>query len=348
MHEDETRFAVNLSLVGTSVNSSESALRSFNTSARHQRRLTRPGCHSMKSTVTVRTSGCTNTRRGALISTASVLEATAVVRPESEHRVPLWCLTLDETHAGNAPGRNVMSMSIVSPSPALKKGFASLELSEAPMTMQGAINKSIGLLAVLIVTALAANTFLPAGLLLVSALAGFGLAIATCLRPTLAPKTAVLYALCQGVTVGLVSKLYAQEYGGGIIVYALGVTLSIFAVLLAVYRARLITVTENFRLGVVAATGGIAIYYLIASIARLFGASMPLLASTSWMGIGFSVLVVVIASANLVIDFDFIEHGVEQGVGRHMEWYAAFGLLVTLVWLYLEVLRLIAKLQSRD
>jgi uncharacterized YccA/Bax inhibitor family protein len=131
------------------------------------------------------------------------------------------------------------------------------------------------------------------------------------------------------------------------VLYAVGVTISVFVALLGIYASGVIKVTENFRLGVAAATMGVVIYYLVAWIASLLGAQMPLIASNSLFGIGFSLVVVAIASLNLVMDFDFIERGVEQRAPKEMEWFAAFGLLVTLVWLYLEILRLIAKLQSR-
>jgi uncharacterized YccA/Bax inhibitor family protein len=239
-------------------------------------------------------------------------------------------------------------MSLISPSPALKKGFDAPVTPGVAMTLQGVLNNSAALLAVLLVAAGVASAVLPNWAAFVSSIAGLVVAILTVRRPELAVKTALPYAVLQGVTVGLISRIYAQSYGGGIVVYAVGITLCIFAVLLAVYRSGLISVTQNFRLGVAAATGGIAVYYIIALGLQLFGVQMPLVASSSWMGIGFSVLVIVIASANLVIDFDFIEQGVAQGAPKHMEWYAAFGLLVTLVWLYLEVLRLVAKLQSRD
>ena len=115
------------------------------------------------------------------------------------------------------------------------------------------------------------------------------------------------------------------------------------------YKSRIIKPTENFKLGLFAATGGIAIVYLISFIMSFFGASMPVMnpGNSSLLSIGFSLFVVVIASLNLVMDFDFIEHGAENGAPKYMEWYGAFGLLVTLIWLYLEILRLLAKLSRR-
>jgi uncharacterized YccA/Bax inhibitor family protein len=129
---------------------------------------------------------------------------------------------------------------------------------------------------------------------------------------------------------------------------AVGLTFGTLAALLMAYRSGLIKATENFKLGVVAATGGIALLYLVNIGMGFFGKSMPFIHDSGLMGIAFSGFVVVIAALNLVLDFDFIERGVEQQAPKYMEWYAAFGLLVTLVWLYLEILRLLSKLQSRD
>ncbi len=121
---------------------------------------------------------------------------------------------------------------------------------------------------------------------------------------------------------------------------------TLFALLFA-YRTGLIRATENFKLGVVAATGGIALVYLASIVLAFFDVRVPFIHESGLIGIGFSLFVVVIAALNLVLDFDFIETGVEQGAPKYMEWYGAFGLLVTLVWLYLEILRLLSKLQSR-
>ena len=134
----------------------------------------------------------------------------------------------------------------------------------------------------------------------------------------------------------------------GIVMQAVGLTFGTLAALLVAYRSGLIRATENFKLGVVAATGGIALLYLANIVMGFFGKSMPFIHDSGWLGIGFSAVVVVIAALNLVLDFDFIENGVEQGAPKYMEWYAAFGLLVTLIWLYLEILRLLSKLQSRN
>jgi uncharacterized YccA/Bax inhibitor family protein len=129
---------------------------------------------------------------------------------------------------------------------------------------------------------------------------------------------------------------------------AVALTIGTLFTLLLAYRSGLIRATENFKLGVVAATGGIALLYLVNIVMGFFGTRIPFIHESGTVGILFSLFVVVIAALNLVLDFDFIETGAEMGAPKYMEWYAAFGLMVTLVWLYLEILRLLAKLQSRD
>lgn len=133
----------------------------------------------------------------------------------------------------------------------------------------------------------------------------------------------------------------------GIVVQAVGLTLGILASLLVAYKSGLIKPTENFKLGIVAATGGIFVVYMVSFVLGMFGVGIPMIHGNGLVGIGFSVVVVIIASLNLVLDFDFIEEGAAMGAPKYMEWYAAFGLMVTLVWLYLEILRLLAKLNSR-
>jgi len=172
------------------------------------------------------------------------------------------------------------------------------------------------------------------------------MALVTIFKPVWAPVTAPIYALLEGLALGAISA-YFQARFPGIVIQAVALTFGVLFALLLAYRSGLIPVTENFRLGIVAATGGIAIFYLVAIGLGFFGIRIPMLHEGSWLGIGFSVFVVIIAALNLVLDFDFIEKGAEQGAPKVMEWYAAFGLIVTLVWLYLEILRLLSKLRSR-
>ena len=176
---------------------------------------------------------------------------------------------------------------------------------------------------------------------------GFVLALVTIFKKEWAPVTAPLYALVEGLFLGAISALYNHMYEG-IVTQAVMLTFGTLFALLMAYRSGLIKATENFKLGVVAATGGIALVYLLSMVLRMFGKDVPLIHDSGIVGIGFSLFVIVIAALNLVLDFDFIESGVEAGAPKYMEWYAGFGLMVTLVWLYLEFLRLLAKLQSRD
>ena len=160
------------------------------------------------------------------------------------------------------------------------------------------------------------------------------------------PITVPIYAVLEGLALGGVSAVYAHEYTG-IVQQAIFLTFGIFFTLLFAYKTKVIKPTENFKLGVFAATGGIALIYMISIIMSFFGGEIPMIHESGPLGIGFSLFVVVIASLNLVMDFDFIEDGAAKGAPKYMEWYGAFGLLVTLIWLYLEILRLLAKLSSR-
>lgn len=178
-------------------------------------------------------------------------------------------------------------------------------------------------------------------------LGAFGVAILTIFKPDLARFTAPTYALLQGAFLGAISGLYNSAYDG-IVIQAVGLTIGVFAVMLFLFATRIIQVTDKLRMGIVAATGAIMLVYVVNMVLSLFGASVPFLHDTGPMGIGISLVIVGVAAFNLLLDFDFVERGVAAGAPRKMEWYAAFGLLVTIVWLYLELLRLLAKLQSRD
>ncbi|HET6397589.1 MAG TPA: Bax inhibitor-1/YccA family protein [Pseudoxanthomonas sp.] len=179
------------------------------------------------------------------------------------------------------------------------------------------------------------------------AIGGLVLALVTVFKKAWAPVTAPLYALLEGFFLGAISAMYEARFEG-IVFQAVLLTFGTLFALLFAYRSGLIRATENFKLGVVAATGGIFLVYLATMVLGFFGVNIPFIHESGLIGIGFSLFVVVIAALNLVLDFDFIETGVEQGAPKYMEWYGAFGLMVTLVWLYLEFLRLLAKLQSRD
>jgi uncharacterized YccA/Bax inhibitor family protein len=219
------------------------------------------------------------------------------------------------------------------------------------MTLGGTVNKTALSLGILLVAASyiwnrgPADPSLPAWTL-ISVIAGFIVAMVTVFKQSWAPYTTPVYAAVEGVALGGISVVFEARYPG-IVSQAVFLTFGTLGALLLAYRSGLIQATENFKLGVVAATGGIALLYLVSFILGFFGVSIPLIHSSGTFGIIFSMFVVVIAALNLVLDFDFIEKGAERGAPKYMEWYGAFGLLVTLVWLYLEILRLLAKLQDR-
>ena len=172
------------------------------------------------------------------------------------------------------------------------------------------------------------------------------MAIITIYKKTWAPYTVSLYALLEGLALGGISQIFETEYPG-IVSQAVLLTFGILAALLLLYKTRIIKPTENFKLGIAAATGGVVFVYFASFILGFFGVGVPLIHGNSNMSIIFSLIVVGIAAMNLVLDFDFIEEGSEKGAPKYMEWYGAFGLLVTLIWLYLELLRLLSKLYSR-
>ncbi len=222
------------------------------------------------------------------------------------------------------------------------------------MTLAGAINKTGILLVLCLVSAgYVWNRFFqssePAavnGLMMLGLLGGLAMAMVTIFKRQWAGLTAPAYALLQGLALGGISAMFELQYPG-IVIQAVGLTFGTLAMLLLAYKTGLIKPTENFRLMIVAATGGIALLYLVSFVMGFFGSSVGFIHSNGLFGIGFSLFVVAIAALNLVLDFDFIEAGAEQGAPKHMEWYGAFSLMVTLVWLYLEILRLLAKLRSR-
>ncbi|MGA2350290.1 MAG: Bax inhibitor-1/YccA family protein [Terracidiphilus sp.] len=176
---------------------------------------------------------------------------------------------------------------------------------------------------------------------------GLILALVTTFKREWSPVTAPIYALLEGLVLGGISALMELRYPG-IAIQAVGLTFGTLFVLLLAYRSGLIPVTQKFRMGIVAATGGIAVFYLLEIVLGFFGIQFTSINGSGLIGIGFSLIVVAVAALNLVLDFDFIERGVEVGAPKYMEWYGAFGIIVTLVWLYLEILRLLSKLRSRN
>lgn len=222
------------------------------------------------------------------------------------------------------------------------------------MTFQGVVNKTAVLFVLMLLTAgwtwsmvfSAKSAGMVSPLMIGGAMIGFIVAIATAFKPAWSSVLGPVYALAQGLFIGALSAMMNASYPG-IVLQAASLTFGTLAALLAIYKTGIIKVTDQFRLGVVAATGGIAIVYLVSIALGFFGISVPFMQGNGLLSIGFSVVVVIIAAMNLVLDFDFIERGVNRGLPRYMEWYGAFALMVTLIWLYIEILRLLSKLRDR-
>lgn len=221
------------------------------------------------------------------------------------------------------------------------------------MTIEGTVNKTYVLFLLLIVGvagAVVADESALYGLMMLGAIGGLITAVVTVVRKQWAPITAPIYAVLEGLFVGGISLVMEAAYPG-IVLPAVSLTFGTLFALLTAYRSGLIKVTDNFRLGVAAATGAIFVVYVAQFVLGLVGVQVGFLHEAifgaGWLGIGVSVVVIIVAALNLVLDFDFIEHGAAARAPKYMEWYGAFGLLVTLIWLYLEILRLLSKLRSR-
>ena len=224
----------------------------------------------------------------------------------------------------------------------------------ARMTLSGTVNKTgILLLCALASAAWTWHLFLASrdlgaiGLpLLIGTFGGLIVAMVTIFKKEWSPVTAPMYALLEGLALGGFSAILDLRYPG-IAIQAVSLTFGTLFVMLLAYKSRIIVVTQKFRMGIVAATGGIMVFYLVEMLLGFFGVRFATINGGGAIGILFSIMVVAIASLNLVLDFDFIERGVNYGAPKYMEWYGAFGIMVTLVWLYLEILRLLAKMNSR-
>ncbi len=221
------------------------------------------------------------------------------------------------------------------------------------MTIEGVVNKSFAMLGLVVLSAwyvwssfFTTMDMASVGpLVMLGVIGGLVAAMVTVFKPTVARYSAPVYAVLEGLALGGISAFMESQYPG-IVFQAVSLTFAVFFSLLFLYKTGRIKVTENFRMMVVSATGGIFLVYMLDFILMFFGIRLPMIHEGGFFGILFSLIVVGIASMNLVLDFDFIEKGAERGAPRYMEWYGAFGLTVTLVWLYLEILRLLAK--SRD
>ncbi len=244
-----------------------------------------------------------------------------------------------------------------------RNAFSSVrDFSEQRMTITGTVNKSFFLLSLVFLAAIwswqeslkmAANSY-PLSrsegafplILMIGAIGGFAVGLLTVFIKKISPYTSPLYAVLQGVVLGAVSASFEKAYGGIVFQSVVG-TLGTFLFMLFAYRSNMIRATEGFKKGMMAALGGLFFVYLISFILGFFGKTIPYIHQSGLIGIGFSVFVVCIAAFSFILDFDCIEQGAREGAPKYMEWYGAFGLLVTLIWLYLEILRLLAKLRDR-
>ena len=221
------------------------------------------------------------------------------------------------------------------------------------MTLQGTVNKTGVLLLCVVITSAwtwgiahsqapeAALPWMMGGLI-----GGLVFALATIFKKEWSPITAPIYALCEGLVLGGISALLERSYPG-IAIQAMGLTFGVTAVMLMLYRTGVLRATPKFTVGVVAATGGIFVVYMVDLVLGIFGRHVPLLNSSGPLGIGVSAVIVIIAALNLILDFDFVETGVHARAPKYMEWYGAFGIMVTLVWMYMEILRLLSKMRQR-
>ena len=222
------------------------------------------------------------------------------------------------------------------------------------MTLEGTVNKAAFLLFLVAVPAAWVWSQVRTGFdpavagpwIALGVIGGLIVAIVTVFKKEWSPVTAPVYAALEGLAIGGLSALLETKYPG-IVMQAVGLTFATFAAMFLAYRSGLIKATEKFKLGVVAATGAIALYYLIGLGLSFFGIAMPFLQGNSTASLVVSGVIVIVAALNLILDFDFVETGVTAGAPKYMEWYGAFGLMVTLIWLYLEILRLLAKSRSR-
>jgi uncharacterized YccA/Bax inhibitor family protein len=239
--------------------------------------------------------------------------------------------------------------------PALnEKAFKGQVAIGEAMTLQGTVNKTGLLLLCVVATAAwtwglshseepyAALPWMMGGLL-----GGFVVALVTIFKKEWSPVTAPIYALLEGLALGGISAIFEKSYPG-VAIQAVGLTFGTLFVMLLAYKSGIVRATQGFKIGVIAATGGIAVFYLIEMVLSFFfHIQVPAINGSGPWGIAFSLFVVVIAALNLVLDFDMIETGVNNGAPKYMEWYGAFGMMVTLIWLYLEILRLLGKARRR-
>jgi uncharacterized YccA/Bax inhibitor family protein len=225
----------------------------------------------------------------------------------------------------------------------------------ARMTLNGTVNKTGLLLVCALATAgytwfrflSTGSASSVAGLMMLGLIGGFVACLVTIFKKEWAGITAPVYALLEGLVLGGISAMFEIRYPG-IAIQAVGLTFATLFVMLLLYTSRVIRVTRRFYIGVLAATGGVFLFYMAEMILGFFGIHLAAVNGSGPLSIGISLVIVAIAAFNLVLDFAFIEQGVQSGAPKYMEWYGAFGIMVTLVWLYMEILNLLAKMQRRN
>ncbi|NOT37630.1 MAG: Bax inhibitor-1/YccA family protein [Saprospiraceae bacterium] len=219
--------------------------------------------------------------------------------------------------------------------------------SQAAMTSSGAITKSI-IMGVILVGVASVAYLLPNALFMwVGAIGGLITVIVSAFKKEWSPVLGPIYAIFEGLFVGVVTYYYASLYDG-LVFNAISLTLAVFFLMLFLYKSRIIQVTETFKAVIISATLAIGVVYLISIVLSLFGTEIPLIHGSGWFGIGFSLVVTAVAAFNLILNFDFIEKAEQSRLPKYMEWYSAIGIWVTLIWLYIEMLRLLSKIYSRD
>ncbi|MCP8968934.1 Bax inhibitor-1/YccA family protein [Ectobacillus ponti] len=234
-----------------------------------------------------------------------------------------------------------------------EEAFRRTGASQATMTVGGTVGKTFIMLVLLLGTAVYSYMQVVLNQMSMGVIGGAVItaaiiAFASVFFPRITPVTAPVYAAVEGVVLGSVSAWYALRFGDTLILQAVLLTIAVLFAMLLLYATRIVRVTDKFRMGVLSATLGIALMYLLSMVLQLFGVAVPFLHQGGTVGIIISAIVVVVAALNLVLDFDFIERGAHYGAPKHMEWYGALGLMLTLVWLYMEILRLVSYFTRND
>lgn len=234
-----------------------------------------------------------------------------------------------------------------------KETFQKAGVGTSGMTVGGTVGKTFIMLILLLGTAVYAfmqmiDGKMQSSVLIGAAIVALILAFASTFVPRIAPFTAPIYAAVKGIVLGSISAIYTMRFGDFIVLHAVLLTISILLAMLVLYATRLVKVTDKFRTGVMAATFGIFIMYITVFILQLFGVAVPFLHQGGTIGIIVSAVIIVVASLNLLLDFDFIDGGARSGAPKYMEWYGALALMMTLVWLYLEILRFVSYFTRSD